>query len=65
MFPFCFGFSCSPTSRQDYLQHKLRYLKMMRDSFETRLSALNAAIATTERQISDEPSASSSSFSNP
>jgi hypothetical protein len=63
MFPFCFGFNCSPASRQDYLNHKLRYLKMMRDSFETRLSALNAAIATVERQISDEQT--SSSTSNP
>lgn len=55
MFPFCFPFAtCSAPTRHEYLGHKLNYLKMMRDSFETRLSALNAAIATVERQMSDD-----------
>jgi hypothetical protein len=62
MFPFplnlCFGStSCSGFSRQDHLQGKLRFLKMMRDGLETRLAALNAAISTVERQLGDEDAA--------
>lgn len=50
-FPFC----CAPykPSRKDYQQYKLEMLKTARDSMETRLAAINAAIATLERQ-SDE-----------
>ncbi|MEL6777319.1 MAG: hypothetical protein AAFO06_08690 [Cyanobacteria bacterium J06597_16] len=56
-FPFCAP--CHRTSRSDHQQHKLNFLKMMRDSLETRLAAINAAIETVERQ------ASQSTYSEP
>jgi hypothetical protein len=46
-------FSCffpDQASRQTYRAKKLEMLKAMRDSLETRLAALNAAIETLERQ---------------
>ena len=47
-FPFCFiPRSFSP---KDYRQCQLKTLKAMRDSLETRMAALNAAIETMERQ---------------
>ena len=54
-FPFC----CSPQkpSRKDYQNHKLNILKTVRDSLETRLAAVNAAIETTERQVAQAASA--------
>jgi hypothetical protein len=56
---FCFPFmpgNCfsPPYSRRGQLEGKLMFLKMMRDSLESRLAAVNAAIATTERQISED-----------
>ena len=53
-FPFC----CAPhqPSRKDYQQHKLNILKTVRDSLETRLAAVNAAIETTERQVAQAAS---------
>ncbi|MEL6263800.1 MAG: hypothetical protein AAGL17_06010 [Cyanobacteria bacterium J06576_12] len=56
-FPFCAP--CHKASRSDYRQYKLNFLKTMRDSLETRLAAVNAAIATVERQ------ASQSTYSEP
>lgn len=46
-------FSCffpDEETRNQYRAHKLSMLKAMRDSLEARLAALNAAIATMERQ---------------
>jgi hypothetical protein len=62
MFPFpfslCFSSNqCSSYSRKDYLQGKLKFLKQIRDGLETRLAALNAAITTIERQLSEEDAA--------
>lgn len=56
MFPF-FGNPCwggQTVSRREYRQQKLRFLKSMRDELETKLAALNAAIETMERQMSQE-----------
>ncbi|MEO0824551.1 MAG: hypothetical protein AAFX95_06630 [Cyanobacteria bacterium J06639_16] len=50
-FPFCHG-SQAP-SFKDYQQFKLKHLKAVRDSLETRLAATNAAIQTIERQMSE------------
>lgn len=52
MLPFLIGSCCQPgsASRQHFRQKELEFLKFMRDSLETRLSAVNAAIATLERQ---------------
>jgi hypothetical protein len=58
LFSGCFGpSSCSGYSRRDFLQGRLRFLKQIRDSLEARLAATNAAIATVERQISEEEAA--------
>lgn len=56
MFPFWMNPCCpsSPASQHAYRQHQLDFLKWMRDSLETRLAAVNAAIATVERQMSDD-----------
>ncbi|MBE9262951.1 hypothetical protein IQ224_12430 [Microcystis sp. LEGE 00066] len=58
MFPFffntCGSNSCGSTSRQEYQERKLTFLKWMRDDLETRLAGLNAAIETIERQIGRE-----------
>jgi hypothetical protein len=48
--PFCMA--PSPESRRQYQQYKLEMMKAFRDSLETRLAALNAAISTVEQQIS-------------
>jgi hypothetical protein len=52
MLPFLMGSCCRPDSRSrdHFRQTQLEFLKFMRDSLETRLSAVNAAIATIERQ---------------
>ena len=57
--PMFFPFCCSPhkPSREEYQQHKLNFLKTVRDSLETRLAAVNAAIETTERQVTQAASA--------
>lgn len=56
MFPFWMNPCCHPGSmpQKSYRQHQLEFLKWMRDSLETRLAAVNAAIATMERQMNDE-----------
>jgi hypothetical protein len=55
-FPFC-GSSCwdnEHSSPKAYRERKLKFLKWMRDEVEARLAALNAAIETIERQMSQE-----------
>lgn len=59
MFPFssfwynsCY--SGEPVSRKTHLQHKLKFLKTMRDDLETKLAGLNAAISTVERQLTQD-----------
>ncbi|MBW4549604.1 MAG: hypothetical protein KME35_00525 [Aphanocapsa sp. GSE-SYN-MK-11-07L] len=56
MFPFWMSSCChsSTISQRSYRQHQLEFLKWMRDGLETRLAAVNAAIATMERQINEE-----------
>jgi hypothetical protein len=50
MFPFsCF---MDAATRQNCRKSQLEFLKMSRDGLETRLAALNAAIATLEQQQS-------------
>jgi uncharacterized small protein (DUF1192 family) len=50
MFPFtCF---MDAATRQNCRNAQLEFLKMSRDGLETRLAALNAAIATLEQQKS-------------
>jgi hypothetical protein len=44
---------------KSHRQHQLQFLKWMRDSLETRLAAVNAAIATMERQLSEEETSNS------
>lgn len=51
--PFC-GCGTEPWSEKVHKERKLQFLKFMRDGVETRLAALNAAIATIERQLSQE-----------
>ncbi|MEM8832212.1 MAG: hypothetical protein AAGE96_23110 [Cyanobacteria bacterium P01_G01_bin.19] len=47
--------SCfNPESNIAWKQRRLKFLKSMRDELETRLAAVNAAIATIERQNSQE-----------
>lgn len=56
MFPFWMNPCCHSESntQKSYRQHQLEFLKWMRDSLETRLAAVNAAITTIERQISED-----------
>ena len=60
MFPLeAFYNSCcgsEPPTRKARLERKLKFLKWMKDGLETRLSAVNAAIGTVERQVSEEDS---------
>ncbi|MGB3294938.1 MAG: hypothetical protein WBB01_18300 [Phormidesmis sp.] len=50
-----FPFFCAPygSARKDYQRYKLEMLKAARDAMETRLAAIDAAIATIERQTAD------------
>ena len=60
MFPF-FEIPCCGTeswSDKSHKERKLQFLKFLRDGLETRLAAINAAIATIERQLSQEDSVS-------
>jgi hypothetical protein len=57
----CYG--SEPPSRKARLQRKLKFLKRMKDGLETRLSAVNAAIGTVERQVSEEDSPSTDAAS--
>ncbi|GAB4331460.1 MAG: hypothetical protein OHK0047_19230 [Leptolyngbyaceae cyanobacterium] len=56
MFPFWMNLCCHSGSmaQKSHRQHQLEFLKWMRDSLETRLAAVNAAIATMERQMNEE-----------
>ncbi|MGQ9871668.1 MAG: hypothetical protein ACUVQO_12855 [Leptodesmis sp.] len=56
MFPFWMNFCCHSGSmtQKSHRQHQLDFLKWMRDNLETRLAAVNAAIATMERQMNEE-----------
>ena len=49
--PFC---SADKNSFKAHQERKLHFLKIMRDSLEARIAALNAAIETIERQIRQE-----------
>ncbi len=42
--------------RSRYQMRKLSFMKLLRDSLEQRLSAVNASIATLENQIESNPS---------
>jgi hypothetical protein len=55
MFPFWVNPCCQSGSmtQKSSRQHQLEFLKWMRDSLETRLAAVNAAIATMERQMNE------------
>jgi hypothetical protein len=55
----CYG--SEPPSRKARLQRKLKFLKRMKDGLETRLSAVDAAIGTVERQIGEEDSTDAAS----
>jgi hypothetical protein len=48
-FPFCCA--PSPEARRQQQQFKLDMMKAFRDSLETRLAAINAAISTVEQQM--------------
>ncbi|WP_066382345.1 MULTISPECIES: hypothetical protein [unclassified Anabaena] len=54
MFPFWMNPCCHSESQKSHRRHQLEFLKWMRDSLETRLAAVNAAIATMERQMNEE-----------
>ena len=47
-------FNPESNSASTWRQRRLKFLKSMRDDLETRLAAINAAIATIERQNSQE-----------
>jgi hypothetical protein len=48
-FPFCC--TPSPEARRQHQQFKLDMMKAFRDSLETRLAAINAAIGSVEQQM--------------
>jgi hypothetical protein len=56
MFVFWENFcgNSDPSSRRAYKERKLKFLKGLRDDLEARLAAMNAAIETLERQLSQE-----------
>jgi hypothetical protein len=47
-------FNPESNSASTWKQRRLQFLKSMRDDLETRLAAINAAIATIERQNDQE-----------
>ncbi|MGL5795182.1 MAG: hypothetical protein ACRC06_12435 [Waterburya sp.] len=49
-------FNPEANSPSSWRQHRLKFLKFMRDDLETRLAAINAAIETLERQNNQEES---------
>ncbi|MEO1400276.1 MAG: hypothetical protein AAFV72_03365 [Cyanobacteria bacterium J06635_1] len=54
-FPFymmCCG--SKQTARKTYQAHKLEYLKSVKDSLETQLASVNAAIETIEGQVQQQ-----------
>ena len=48
----CFNSDADPVAT--WRQNRLKFLKAMRDNLETRLAAIDAAIATMEKQNSQE-----------
>ncbi len=63
MFPFWMHPWCHSGSmtHKSHRQNQLEFLKWMRDSLETRLAAVNAAIDTMERQLNEEGSSNPTS----
>ncbi len=53
-FPFCNGNTSPQEAYRQHQAHKLAFMKAMRDGLETRLAALNAAIASIEGQLEGE-----------
>ena len=47
-------FNPESNSPSTWRERRLKFLKFMRDDLETRLAAINAAIATIERQSNQE-----------
>jgi len=56
MFPFsfCNGDTSPQEAYRQHQEHKLAFMKAMRNGLETRLAALNAAIASIESQLSSD-----------
>ena len=52
-FPFCHSNTSPQEAYRQHQEHKLAFMKAMRNGLETRLAALNAAIASVESQLSD------------
>jgi len=59
MFPFWSNpcYSAEPVSYKTRQERKLQFLKSVRDSLEARLAAVNAAVATIERQMEQQDAA--------
>ncbi|MGK7907322.1 MAG: hypothetical protein AB4040_08860 [Synechococcus sp.] len=56
MFPF-FAMCCGEkVDRRKHQEHKLKFMKWMRDDMETRLAGLNSAIASIEAQLERDSS---------
>lgn len=53
-FPFCNGNTSPQEAFRQHQEHKLAFMKAMRNGLETRLAALNAAIASMETQLESE-----------
>ncbi|NJN29339.1 MAG: hypothetical protein HC824_01845 [Synechococcales cyanobacterium RM1_1_8] len=53
-FPFCTNASSPQDAYRQHQAHKLAFMKAMRNGLETRLAALNAAIASMESQQNSE-----------
>jgi hypothetical protein len=54
MFPWCSGYpicDSKSSSTRRYRENQLQFLKWVRDSLETRLAAVNAAIVSVEGQL--------------
>jgi hypothetical protein len=51
-FPFCNGTFAPQEAYRQHQEQKLAFMKAMRNGLETRLAALNAAIASMESQLS-------------
>lgn len=53
-FPFCNGNTSPQEAYRQHQAHKLAFMKAMRNGLETRLAALNAAIASMESQLNSD-----------
>jgi hypothetical protein len=56
-FSYGFDWDNQGPSRKDRLRYKLQYLKRAQDELETKLASVKASIATVEKQLSEEDSA--------